>query len=297
MKTKSTLLRTFCILSLFTTVNGAIAWIDPSGTNSNSYTANDTLVLRSDLNHAYGSWGNITMDFTSTLDGTVSFSNSVSVSNGQIQFTAASAIAANGGTATFSFDFHELLNSGSKYNRDGSSLGDTNARSAAMFLIDRTDLDVAMQVTRVGGGTVDERNLEGHFAAGDAPASTGDTDHIVAGTFTYDSDGGRSTFQSVSGDVAQFTEGNLTSGSNARILLYDTSRYHSNGPWNFQFQELEFQVTNEDTSEIPAGTRFLFTFEGVSATEAPVVPVPEPSSALLASLGAIAVLLKRGRKS
>ena len=88
------------------------------------------------------------MDFDADVDGTISYGSSGIVSRGRIRFDITNAIPA-GSSATFNFDFNELMISGPKVGWNGS--GSSVARSAGMFYIDSTSLDVEVDITMTGG--------------------------------------------------------------------------------------------------------------------------------------------------
>ena len=279
----------------------AIAWEGPNRSTaySGAYAPGSTVTSTA----TGADFAGIGVDFSATTTGTYA----VNASGRQLNFTTAETLLA-GDCFTMFFDFSHQI---------GSGQGGSGAfrRSAVQFNAG-SSLDMNVDVLMYGG----DETLQDYWA----PTTTPTAQHTNPGILEFqdifisdpsdyiDPMTGSSTRWYGAGPSSAvftgFSDANtaMISGGQAfpTVMDFDGTdpvsgdanfRYHIVGPQrnatDFNFSGWQFKVTAVE--DIPAGSNFLYTFEGIIVD--PAIPIPEPASSVLFGLGGLALVLRRKR--
>lgn len=271
----------------------AIIWHGPDGTtsSSDSYTAGSTVTATASSTQSSGDFDGISVDFAATIDGTFA----VDGGGRQLNFLTGSAISA-GSSFTMFFDFSHQIGSGS------------GARSAVQFNAG-SSVDMNVSALMYGG----DQSLQDYWGTSANPTAQHTNGGILEFQDIFMSDptdytdrpwGGGPSSAVFTGftdaDTATIAGGqafpSVTDFDGTDPVSGDSNfRFHIVGPQrndtDYNFSGWHFTVTAVE--EIAAGSKFLFTYEGIAVD--PAIPIPEPSSIAFLGLGILGLLARRKR--
>ncbi len=271
----------------------AITWNGPNGTtsSSDSYTAGNTITATADSSASGGIFAGISVDFSATTNGTFD----VNAGGRQLNFLNSATITA-GSSFTMFFDFSHQIGSGS------------GARSAVQFNAG-SSVDMNVDALMYGG----DMTLQDYWGTSANPTAQHTNPGLLEFQDIFLSDPADYTDRPWGGGPTSavftgFSDANTATiaGGQAFPSVTDLDgtdpvsgdsnfRFHIVGPdrnaTDYNFSGWHFTVTAVE--DIVAGSKFLFTYEGIVVD--PAIPIPEPTSTALLGLGGLALLARRKR--
>ena len=239
-------------------------------------------------------WEGISMEMKANVDANEFRFNP---NNGsQIRFKPTRALA-QGESITFNFDFNMPLFTGPKIT---GQTPPARASSSMRISQNLANIDLRTEVTMMGGAN-SLQNYFGAFApnAGDSTAANPNVLYFNPdnasgeGVFhTWAIDQARFDSFSLDGNTAVFNE--YTQGSTDRYAIVLTDSGLTRNSQDFSYQSWQYEVTNNSVSSIPAGSLFIFSFEGANLEAQQ--NVPEPTNILFCGIASAVLLFFRKRR-